>query len=105
MARIDDIERENLSPRQQQLHDDFLRSRPHKTLSGPFSVLIHMPDIAEPADQLVNYYRQNPRLGRRLVELIILVMVREATAKYARSVHEPNALQAGLTQDTIDAIR
>ena len=105
MARIDDIERENLSPRQQQLHDDFLRSRPHKTLSGPFSVLIHMPDIAEPADQLVNYYRQNPRLGRRLVELIILVMVREATAKYAWSVHEPNALQAGLTQDTIDAIR
>lgn len=105
MARIDDIERENLSPRQQQLHDDFLRSRPHKTLSGPFSVLIHMPDIAEPADRLVNYYRQDPRLGRRLVELIILVMVREATAKYAWSVHEPNALQAGLTQDTIDAIR
>lgn len=105
MARIDEIKRENLSPRQQQLHDDFLRSRPRKTLTGPFAVLIHTPDIAEPADKLVNYFRQNPKLGRRLVELIILLMVRDATAQYAWSVHEPHALEYGLTQDVIDAIR
>jgi 4-carboxymuconolactone decarboxylase len=105
MARIDDIDREKLSPRQQQLHDDFLRSRPRKTLTGPFAVLIHTPDIAEPADHLVNYYRANPKLGRRLIELIILLMVRDATAQYAWSVHEPHALEHGLTQDVIDAIR
>jgi 4-carboxymuconolactone decarboxylase len=105
MARIDDINREKLSPRQQQLHDDFLRSRPRKTLTGPFAVLIHTPDIAEPADHLVNYYRANPKLGRRLIELIILLMVRDATAQYAWSVHEPHALEHGLTQDVIDAIR
>jgi len=67
MARIDNLKRENLSPRQQQLHDDFLKSRPRNTLTGPFSVLIHTPDIAEPADHLVNYYRSNPKLGRRLM--------------------------------------
>ena len=33
MARIDDVKRENLSPRQQQLHDDFLKSRPRNTLT------------------------------------------------------------------------
>ena len=60
MARIDDVKREELSPRQQQLHDEFLKSRPRATLTGPFSVLIHTPDIAEPADKLVNYYRSNP---------------------------------------------
>jgi len=105
MARIGDVKREDLSARQQALYDDFLRSRPHKTLGGPFSVLIHAPDIAEPADRLVNYYRDKPKLGRRLIELIILLMVREATAQYAWSVHEPHALEHGLTQDTIDAIR
>lgn len=105
MARIEDIKRENLTARQQQLHDDFLRSRPRKQLTGPFAVLIHMPDIAEPADHLVNYYRNNPRLGRRLIELIILLAVRDATAQYAWSVHEPHALEHGLTQDVIDAIR
>jgi 4-carboxymuconolactone decarboxylase len=105
MARIADLKREDLSPRQQQLHDDFLRARPRKTLTGPFAVLIHAPDIAEPADRLVNYYRGTPKLGRRLLELIILLVVRDATAQYAWSVHEPHALEFGLTQDVIDAIR
>jgi 4-carboxymuconolactone decarboxylase len=105
MARIDEVKREKLTARQQQLHDDFLRARPRNTLTGPFSVLIHTPDIAEPADRLVNYFRQTPKIGRRLVELIILMMCREATAQYAWSVHEPTALKEGLTQDTIDAIR
>lgn len=105
MARIEDVKRENLSPRQRQLHDDFLRSRPRNHLTGPFAVLIHTPDIAEPADHLVNYYRRTPKLGRRLIELIILLVVRDATAQYAWSVHEPQALQHGLGQDVIDAIR
>lgn len=105
MARIEDIKRENLSPRQQQLHDELLRTRPRKNLIGPFAVLVHTPDIAEPADHLVNYYRNNSKLGRRLIELVILLAVRDATAQYAWSVHEPFALQSGLTQDVIDAIR
>ena len=96
MARIAELKREDLSPRQQQLHDAFLRARPRKTLTGPFAVLIHAPDIAEPADRLVNYYRGKPKLGRRLLELIILLVVRDATAQYAWSVHEPHALEFGL---------
>src|SRR5246500_3891267 len=105
MARIADLKREDLSPRQQKLHDDFLRARPRKTLTGPFAVLIHAPDIAEPADRLVNYYRGTPKLGRRLLELIILMLCRSATVQYAWSVHEPHALKEGISQDVIDAIR
>ncbi len=105
MARIEDVKREKLSARQQQLHDDFLKSRPRNTLTGPFAVLIHSPDIAEPADKLVNHYRHNSKLGRRLIELIILLVVRDAGAQYAWSVHEPHALKEGFSQETIDAIR
>src|SRR5262245_47456115 len=105
MARIADVKRESLSPRQQQLHDDFLKSRPRATLTGPFAVLIHSPDIAEPADKLVNHYRYHSKLGRRLIELIIMLVVRDASAQYAWSVHEPHALQEGFSQATIDAIR
>jgi 4-carboxymuconolactone decarboxylase len=106
MARIDEIKREYLNGRQQRLLDDFVRSRPARgNFSGPFAVLIHTPDIAEPADRIVNYFRSSPKLPRRLIELIILLMCRDATAQYAWSVHEPNALKEGLTQQTIDAIR
>jgi 4-carboxymuconolactone decarboxylase len=105
MARIDEVKREQLSPRQQQLHDEFLKSRPRNTLTGPFAVLIHTPDIAEPADKLVNYYRQKAKIGRQLVELVIMLVVRSASAQYAWSVHEPHALEQGFSQETIDAIR
>jgi 4-carboxymuconolactone decarboxylase len=105
LARIRDINTDELNPRQLKLHDQLLRSRRRDRLSGPFAVLIHTPDIAEPTDRLVDYFRQSPKLGRRLVELIILLAVGDAGAQYAWSVHEPTALKEGLTQDTIDAIR
>jgi len=105
MARTDDVKREKLSPRQQQLHDDFLKSRPRATLTGPFAVLINAPEIAEPADKLVTHFRHHSKLGRRLVELVIMLVVRDASAQYAWSVHEPHALEQGFSQSVIDAIR
>jgi len=105
MARIDVVKRETLNARQQQLYDGIMRTRPRGTLSGPFSVWINTPDIAEPADRLANCFRLDPRLGNRLIELIILIMCREATVKYAWSVHEPLARKAGLAPEIIDAIR
>jgi 4-carboxymuconolactone decarboxylase len=105
MARVDEVVREKLSPRQQQLYDHFLKTRPRNKLSGPFSVLIETPDIAEPTDELVDYFRHKAKIGRRLVELAILLVVRSASAQYAWSVHEPHGLQQGFSQDQIDAIR
>jgi 4-carboxymuconolactone decarboxylase len=105
MARIDDVKRDNLTPRQLKLYDGIMRTRPRGNLSGPFSVWINTPDIAEPADGLANCFRVNPELEKRLIELIILLMCRDATVKYAWSVHEPLARQAGLTPQTVDAIR
>jgi 4-carboxymuconolactone decarboxylase len=105
MARTEEVAREKLSPRQQQLYDHFLKTRPHSKLSGPFSVLIHTPDIAEPTNALVEYFRHKAKIGRRLVELAILLVVRSASAQYAWSVHEPHGLQQGFSQDVMDAIR
>ena len=105
MARIDDVKREKLAARQQQLYDDIMRTRPRGTLSGPFSVWINTPDIAEPADGLANCFRVNPKLDKRLIELIVLLVCREGTVKYAWSVHEPLARKEGLSEATIAAIR
>lgn len=105
MARIEQVNRENLDARQQALYDGIMRTRPRGVLSGPFSVLIHTPEIAEPADALANCFRVHPRLDKRLIELIVLLMCRSGTVQYAWSVHEALARQAGLTVQTIDAIR
>jgi 4-carboxymuconolactone decarboxylase len=103
MARIDEVKSEQLTPRQRQLADDIARTRGGH-LGGPFSVWIRKPDIAEHADRLTNCFRTSPTLERRLIELIVLIVCRDASARYAWSVHAPNALQQGVAQDTIDAL-
>jgi 4-carboxymuconolactone decarboxylase len=105
MTRVGEIRRDDLDPRQQKLYDDIMRTRPRGKLSGPFSVWMHTPDIAEPANGLADCFRVHPRLDKRLIELITLMMCRAATVKYAWSVHEPLARQAGLSEQSIAAIR
>src|SRR5215813_3246677 len=96
MARIEQVEREKLTARQQQLYDDIMRTRPRGKLSGPFSVWIHRPDIAEPANALANCFRVSPKLDKRLIELIVLLVCRDANAQYAWSAHFNLAGEPGL---------
>jgi len=81
MARIDQVEREKLCARQQQLYDEIMRTRPRGKLSGPFSVWIHRPDIAEPANALANCFRVSPKLDKRLIELIVLLVCRDVSTQ------------------------
>jgi 4-carboxymuconolactone decarboxylase len=104
MARFEDVRREDLSPRQQELFDDITRRRPRPTLSGPFAIWMRIPEIAEPTNALTNYLRSSAKLGQRLIELIVLLLCRDSTVKYAWSVHEPLARAAGLAPETIEAI-
>jgi 4-carboxymuconolactone decarboxylase len=105
MARVDEVKREKLNARQQKLYDDIMRTRPRGSLTGPFSIWIHTPELAEPADIFANCFRVSPKLEKRLIELIILLVCRDATVQYAWSVHEPLGREAGLTPETTDAIR
>ena len=100
MARIEQVERDKLTARQQTLYDDIMRTRPRGKLSGPFSVWIHRPDIAEPANGLANCFRVSPKLDKRLIELIVLLVCRDATAQYAWSAHFNLAREAGLSGET-----
>jgi hypothetical protein len=65
MARIEQIERDKLGARQQALYDEIMRTRPRGKLSGPFSVWIYQPDIAEPANAMANCFRVSPKLDKR----------------------------------------
>jgi 4-carboxymuconolactone decarboxylase len=81
MPRIEQVEREKLGARQLQLYDEIMRTRPRGKLSGPFSVWIHRPDIAEPANALANCFRVSPKLDKRLIELIVLLVCRDVSTQ------------------------
>jgi 4-carboxymuconolactone decarboxylase len=103
VARLDPLPMNELSPVQKALHDALIGTR--KQLSGPFGVWLRNPAIADAADRLVKALRENGKLEKRLYELIVLTVVRHWSARYAWAAHEAPAGAAGLSPETIEALR
>jgi 4-carboxymuconolactone decarboxylase len=73
--------------------------------TGPASIGLYSPGVAEPLRMLNDYLRKEGLLGNRLTELAILVAAREVDEQYVWSAHEPNALKAGIPQSVIDVVK
>ncbi len=72
--------------------------------SGPWHVLIRSPELLTHAQRMGEYLRYRCSLSGRLSELAILMIAREWTQDYEWGAHRPNALKAGVSEATIDAI-
>jgi 4-carboxymuconolactone decarboxylase len=103
VARLDPLPLEQLTPEQKALYDVLFSKR--KRVTGPFTVWLHNPALADAANRLVQALRHDAKLDKRLYELIVLIVVRDRSAQYAWAVHEAPALESGLSRDTVEAIR
>src|SRR3954465_2718550 len=103
MPRLTELEAEKLSPEQRKIYDDIKRVRGQ--VRGPFAVWLRNAELAEGALKLQDMFASRVKLERRLVQLMILVAARFASAQYAWYIHEPHALQYGIAQETVEAIR
>jgi 4-carboxymuconolactone decarboxylase len=102
--RVAEVRYEELNTEQKRLYDIIAGSR-KSGLGGPFSVLVRIPHVAEPANGLHNAFRLSGKLDRRLFELLILMVARKHTTEFAWVVHEALALKAGLDPAVIAALR
>jgi 4-carboxymuconolactone decarboxylase len=103
VPRLPALEPDKFTPAQQALAAEVSRGRPK--ITGPFSVWIRNPPIADAANKLLLAVRQNGKLDKRLYELLVLTVARRAGVHYAWAVHEPLALAAGVAPDVIEALR
>jgi 4-carboxymuconolactone decarboxylase len=103
-TRVADVRYEELNAEQKRMYDVIAGTR-KSGLGGPFSVLVRIPHVAEPANGLHNAFRLNGKLDRRIFEMLILMVAREYTAEFAWVVHEALALKAGLAPAIITAVR
>ena len=103
MGRLPDIDEAKLSSEQRQIYDQIMRTRGH--MRGPFAVWLRNAELCENTLKLQEMFASRVNLERRLLELMILVSARSATAKYAWFIHEPHALKLGISPDIVDAIR
>ena len=102
MARLPDMTRDQLKPEDQKFYDAIADSR--GSVRGPYGVLLHSPDLAARVAHTGTYVRYNLDLPEALRETIILATAREIKSQYEFYAHARLARQAGLAEDTIQAI-
>ena len=103
MGRLPEIDETKLPPDQRRIYDELKRARGH--VRGPFAVWLRNVELCENTLKLQEMFASRVKLERRLLELMILVSARLATAQYAWFIHEPHALRFGIAPHIIQAIR
>jgi 4-carboxymuconolactone decarboxylase len=103
MGRLPELDENKLSDDQRKIYDEIKRVRGQ--VRGPFAVWLRNAELGEGALKLQDMFAARVKLERRLVQLMILVAARFANAQYAWFIHEPHALQHGISTDVVEAIR
>lgn len=103
MGRLPDIDEAELSSDQRRTYDEIKRVRGQ--VRGPFAIWLRNAELGECTLKLQDMFASRVKLERRLLQLMILVSARSATAQYAWFIHEPHALELGISPDIVEAIR
>lgn len=104
MSRLDPPKPETLSAEQQKVHDA-ISSGPRGEVVGPLGVWLWRPELANYAQRLGQYCRYDSSLPTRLSELAILITGRYWRSEFEWQHHKPIALDAGLSEEIVEAIR
>src|SRR5215468_4543557 len=105
MARIPLVTREQIADTEQPAYDAFLASRANRPAVGPYTLLLHMPEMARRLEALRLYLRDEASLSQKLQELVMISVAREMGCAFIWYAHAAPARQAGLRDDVIDNIR
>jgi 4-carboxymuconolactone decarboxylase len=104
MARLPALTFEELTEEQKKLWQEIGAVRSGSP-GGPFAVWMHYPKIAERAHLFGNAVRLERQLGRRLLELAVLIVARHWNAEYVFAAHVPAGREHGLSEELVEAIR
>jgi hypothetical protein len=104
LTRLPQLTRADLDDEGKAIYDKIVGTGPVPT-TGPVSVSLYSPKIAQPWSDLNGFLRYNGDLSERHTEVAILVAAWEIEQQYEYSAHEPAALRFGAPQAVIDTIK
>jgi 4-carboxymuconolactone decarboxylase len=105
MARIPLATREQIAEHEKPAYDAFMQSRTGRPNIGPYSLLLHMPEMAQRLEALRLYLRDEASLSPKLQELVMISVAREMGCAFIWYAHAAAARQAGVRSDIVDNIR
>lgn len=103
MARYRPLQPSELKSEQKRIWDD-CSAGPRGSVPPPVHVWLKSPGLADHAHKLGAHVRFGTVFTPKQTEIAILVTARYWTAQFEWTAHVRLALQAGLTQEQIDAI-
>jgi len=104
-SRVPEARRSSMKAEDQAIYDKVAGANRTTPMLGPGGVSLHMPKVAQAMDILNQYLRYDSVIGRRYIEVAILVSAREFDQQYEWTFHEKAALDEGAPQATVDAIK
>jgi 4-carboxymuconolactone decarboxylase len=105
MARIPVVTRDQIAERERPAYDAFMLSRGNRPNIGPYSLLLHMPEMSQRLEALRTYLRDEASLPQKLQELVMISVAREMSCAFIWYAHAAAARQAGVRDDVVDGIR
>ncbi|HZN50139.1 MAG TPA: carboxymuconolactone decarboxylase family protein [Methylomirabilota bacterium] len=105
MARIPLVTREQVAEKEQPAYDAFMQARAGRANIGPYTLLLHMPEMAQRLEALRTYLRDEKSLPQKLQELVMISVAREMSCGFIWYAHAAAARQAGVRDDIVDGIR
>src|SRR5206468_1142105 len=105
MARIPLVTRDQIVEKEQPAYDAFMLSRATRPNIGPYSLLLHMPEMAQRLEALRTHLRDEASLPQKLQELAMISVAREMGCAFIWYAHAATARKAGVRDDIVDNIR
>jgi 4-carboxymuconolactone decarboxylase len=105
MARIPLVTRDQIAEREKPAYDAFMLSRAGRPNIGPYSLLLHMPEMAQRLEALRTYLRDETSLSQKLQELVMISVASEMGCAFIWYAHAAAARQAGVRGDIVDNMR
>jgi 4-carboxymuconolactone decarboxylase len=105
VARIPQVSRDDVPDREKNAYDEFMKSRGNRPNVGPYTLLLHMPEMAQRLEALRTYIRDETSLPQKLQELVMITVAREMDCAFIWHAHAAAARQAGIRDDIVDNIR
>ena len=109
LSRLPPLKRETLNEAQRTAYDAVTAPRSGRLnlagIKGPGGVILRMRRLAGPLDEVNRVLRSELGLDARLVESTILATAGEMHSQFEWAMHEPVALEVGVSAATIDTIR
>ena len=105
MARIPLVTRDLVADPDKPAYDAFMASRAGRPNVGPYTLLLHMPEMAQKLEALRLYLRDESSLSQKIQELVMISVAREMGCAFIWYAHAAAARKAGVRDDLVDAIR